>query len=49
MPRVNYLRVAGCEHVAAKGLERNEERLPDRPPKMLLALMSPLEVHRAVE
>ena len=24
MPPVNYLRVVGCEHVAAKGVERNE-------------------------
>ena len=24
MPPVNYLRVIGCEHVAAKGVERNE-------------------------
>ena len=24
MPPVNYLRVVGCEYVAAKGVERNE-------------------------
>ena len=33
MPTVNYLLVVGCEHVEAKGVERNEERLQDRPPK----------------
>ena len=33
MPTVNYLRVVGCDHVAAKGAERNEGRLQDRPPK----------------
>ena len=33
MPTVNNLRVVGCDHVAAKGAERNEERLQDRPPK----------------
>ena len=25
MPPVNYLRVVGCEHVAAKGIKRNED------------------------
>ena len=33
MPTVNYLRVVGCEHLVAKGVERNEGRLQDRPPK----------------
>ena len=33
MPTVNYLRVVGCDHVAAKGVERNEGKLQDRPPK----------------
>ena len=34
MPTVNYLRVVGCEHVAAKEVERNEGyRVQDRPPK----------------
>ena len=33
MSTVNYLRVIDCEHVAAKGVERNEDRLEDRPPK----------------
>ena len=33
MPPVNYLRVIGGDHVAAKGEERNEGRLQDRPPK----------------
>ena len=33
MPTGNYLRVVGCEHVAAKGEERNEGRLQDGPPK----------------
>ena len=33
MPTVNYLRVVGCERVAAKGVERNEGRLQDMPPK----------------
>ena len=32
MPTVNYLRVIGCEHVAVKGVERDEGRLQDRPP-----------------
>ena len=71
MPTVNYLRVIGSGHVAAKGVDRNEGRLQDRPPKyqekpikaylyknklinpqryqIALALMSPLEVHRALE
>ena len=31
MPPVNYLRVVGCWHVVAKGVERNEGRLQDRP------------------
>ena len=33
MSTVNYIRVVGCDHVAAKGAERNERRLQDRPPK----------------
>ena len=33
MPTVNYLRVVGCDYVAAKGAEKNEGRLQDRPPK----------------
>ena len=33
MPTANYLRVVGYEHVAAKGVQINEERLQDRPPK----------------
>ena len=33
MPTVNYLRFLGCELVAAKGVDGNEGRLEDRPPK----------------
>ena len=33
MPTVNYLRGVGCDHIAAKGIERIEGRLQDRPPK----------------
>ena len=33
MPPVNYLRVVGCEHIAAKGVEKNKQRLQDRLPK----------------
>ena len=33
MSTVNYLRVVGCEHVAAKREEGNEGRLQDRPLK----------------
>ena len=33
MTTVNYLRVVDCEHVAAKGVERNEVRIQDEPPK----------------
>ena len=33
MPTVNYLRVVGCEHIAAKGVQRNKEKLQDRPSK----------------